>query len=131
MVLKRYINFFCVYFVSRALCWLHLCIMLEHFLFLFKGMVYVDKNVVGWRPLAKAWLENRTQQEVHVSFLFVWSGSCFFFYLSNANNTRLLPFKHCCDALTSNLVEIVKLQCHSPETVLWNFLLLLAWLKAF
>ncbi|KAK2146621.1 hypothetical protein LSH36_594g02049 [Paralvinella palmiformis] len=30
------------------------------------GIVYVDKNVVGWRPIAKAWLEHRTQQEVHV-----------------------------------------------------------------
>ncbi len=33
--------------------------------------MYVDKNVVGWRPIAKAWLENRTQQEVHVSLLSV------------------------------------------------------------
>ena len=32
-----------------------------------QGIVYVDNNVVGWRPIAKAWLENRTQQEVHVS----------------------------------------------------------------
>ncbi|XP_023932047.1 dynein heavy chain 5, axonemal-like isoform X1 [Lingula anatina] len=30
------------------------------------GIVYVDKDVVGWRPISKAWLENRTQQEVHV-----------------------------------------------------------------
>ena len=28
--------------------------------------MFVDKNVVGWRPIAKAWLESRTQQEVHV-----------------------------------------------------------------
>ena len=36
------------------LCWL-------------QGIVYVDKGVVGWRPIAKAWLEKRSQQEVHVS----------------------------------------------------------------
>ncbi|CAH1799095.1 unnamed protein product [Owenia fusiformis] len=30
------------------------------------GIVFMDKNVVGWRPIAKAWLGNRTQQEVHV-----------------------------------------------------------------
>ncbi|ESO89151.1 hypothetical protein LOTGIDRAFT_229063 [Lottia gigantea] len=30
------------------------------------GIVYLDKDVVGWKPIAKAWLENRTQQEAHV-----------------------------------------------------------------
>lgn len=26
----------------------------------------MDKNVLGWRPLAKAWLETRTKTEVDV-----------------------------------------------------------------
>ena len=35
-------------------------------LFPLQGILYVDKKVVGWRPIARAWLENRSQQEVHV-----------------------------------------------------------------
>ena len=31
------------------------------------GIVYIDKDVVGWRPIAKSWLESRTPQEIHVS----------------------------------------------------------------
>ena len=34
----------------------------------FQGIIYMDQNVLGWRPIAKAWLENRTQMEVHVSY---------------------------------------------------------------
>ncbi|XP_041355189.1 dynein gamma chain, flagellar outer arm-like isoform X3 [Gigantopelta aegis] len=30
------------------------------------GILYLDKDVVGWKPIAKAWLENRTHQEVHL-----------------------------------------------------------------
>ncbi|XP_055954873.1 dynein axonemal heavy chain 8-like [Patella vulgata] len=30
------------------------------------GILYVDKDVVGWKPIAKAWLGNRSQQEAHV-----------------------------------------------------------------
>nr|CAB3238692.1 dynein heavy chain 8, axonemal-like [Phallusia mammillata] len=30
------------------------------------GLVYVDKHVLGWRPLAKAWLDTRTKDEVNV-----------------------------------------------------------------
>ncbi|XP_071801693.1 uncharacterized protein [Asterias amurensis] len=29
------------------------------------GIVYMDKDVLGWRPIAQAWMENRNQQEVH------------------------------------------------------------------
>ncbi|XP_022081686.1 dynein gamma chain, flagellar outer arm-like [Acanthaster planci] len=29
------------------------------------GIVYLDKDVLGWRPIAQAWMENRNQQEVH------------------------------------------------------------------
>ncbi|KAK3577475.1 hypothetical protein CHS0354_032326 [Potamilus streckersoni] len=29
------------------------------------GIVFIDKDLVGWRPIAKAWLENRTPQEIH------------------------------------------------------------------
>ena len=28
--------------------------------------MYVDKNVLGWRPVAQAWLEGRTKEEVLV-----------------------------------------------------------------
>ena len=77
---------------------------LLYFQFLLQGMVYVGKNVVGWRPLAKAWLENRTQQEVHVSFLSVWPASC--------SNHLMLTKLVCCRfdllcALTLNLVQMV------------------------
>ena len=34
---------------------------------LLQGIIYVDNQVLGWRPIAKAYLENRSQQEVHVS----------------------------------------------------------------
>ncbi|KAK6187606.1 hypothetical protein SNE40_005595 [Patella caerulea] len=30
------------------------------------GILYVDKDVVGWKPIAKAWLGNRSQQEAHL-----------------------------------------------------------------
>ncbi|KAL4232681.1 hypothetical protein ACF0H5_007369 [Mactra antiquata] len=30
------------------------------------GILYIDKDVVGWKPIAKAWLETRTPQEIHV-----------------------------------------------------------------
>ncbi|WAR07684.1 DYHG-like protein [Mya arenaria] len=29
------------------------------------GILYIDKDVVGWKPIARAWLENRTPQEIH------------------------------------------------------------------
>ncbi|XP_030850579.1 dynein heavy chain 8, axonemal isoform X3 [Strongylocentrotus purpuratus] len=29
------------------------------------GIVYLDREVLGWRPVAQAWLENRNQQEIH------------------------------------------------------------------
>ncbi|XP_070568705.1 dynein axonemal heavy chain 5-like isoform X4 [Ptychodera flava] len=29
------------------------------------GIVFLDKEVLGWRPIAEAWLENRSDQEVH------------------------------------------------------------------
>ncbi|XP_067674368.1 uncharacterized protein [Haliotis asinina] len=29
------------------------------------GILYLDRDVVGWKPIAKAWLESRSQQEVH------------------------------------------------------------------
>ena len=29
----------------------------------------MDKDVLGWRPIAQAWMENRNQQEVHVSLV--------------------------------------------------------------
>jgi len=32
-----------------------------------QGIVYMDRDVLGWRPIAKSWLEDRTHQEVHVS----------------------------------------------------------------
>ena len=32
----------------------------------FQGILYVDEMTVGWRPIARAWLENRSQHEVHV-----------------------------------------------------------------
>lgn len=38
---------------------------------LFQGILYVDKTIVGWRPIAKAWLEHRTQQEIHVYILLI------------------------------------------------------------
>ena len=38
-----------------------------HFVCRFQGIVYIDKDVVGWRPIAKSWLESRTPQEIHVS----------------------------------------------------------------
>ncbi|OWF37572.1 Dynein heavy chain 5, axonemal [Mizuhopecten yessoensis] len=30
------------------------------------GIVYLDKDVLGWKPLADAWIESRTPQEIHV-----------------------------------------------------------------
>ena len=33
-----------------------------------QGVVYMDESVLGWRPLAEAWLANRSPQESHVSF---------------------------------------------------------------
>ena len=32
-----------------------------------QGIVFMDRDVLGWRPIAKSWLEDRTHQEVHVS----------------------------------------------------------------
>lgn len=32
-----------------------------------QGVVYMDESVLGWRPLAEAWLANRSPQESHVS----------------------------------------------------------------
>lgn len=29
--------------------------------------MYMDESVLGWRPLAEAWLANRSPQESHVS----------------------------------------------------------------
>lgn len=34
----------------------------------FQGVVYMDESVLGWRPLAEAWLANRSPQESHVRF---------------------------------------------------------------
>ena len=31
-----------------------------------QGLVYVDKQILGWRPLAQAWLEGRSKEEVLV-----------------------------------------------------------------
>ena len=39
------------------------------FLCSFQGIVYIDKDTVGWRPIAKSWLDSRTPQEIHVSTL--------------------------------------------------------------
>ncbi|XP_064629693.1 uncharacterized protein LOC135488785 isoform X2 [Lineus longissimus] len=30
------------------------------------GIIFVDKDIVGWKPIAMAWMEKRTQQEIHV-----------------------------------------------------------------
>ncbi|CAK8694917.1 unnamed protein product [Clavelina lepadiformis] len=30
------------------------------------GLVYADESILGWRPLARAWLETRTKEEVYV-----------------------------------------------------------------
>ncbi|XP_059166583.1 dynein axonemal heavy chain 8-like [Physella acuta] len=30
------------------------------------GILYIDRDVVGWKPIAKAWLDTRSQLEVHV-----------------------------------------------------------------
>ncbi|KAL5009692.1 hypothetical protein ScPMuIL_011997 [Solemya velum] len=30
------------------------------------GIVFLDKDVVGWKPIAKAWLDSRSPQEIHV-----------------------------------------------------------------
>lgn len=35
--------------------------------FVFQGIVYLGNNVVGWKPIADAWLESRSPQEIHVS----------------------------------------------------------------
>ena len=35
---------------------------------IFQGIVYIDKDILGWKPIADAWLESRTPQEIHVSF---------------------------------------------------------------
>lgn len=35
---------------------------------IFQGIVYIDKDVLGWKPIADAWLESRSPQEIHVSF---------------------------------------------------------------
>ncbi|XP_060567478.1 dynein axonemal heavy chain 5-like [Ruditapes philippinarum] len=29
------------------------------------GILYIDKDVVGWKPIAKSWLDSRTPQEIH------------------------------------------------------------------
>ncbi|XP_071954985.1 uncharacterized protein [Antedon mediterranea] len=29
------------------------------------GIVYFDKDILGWRPIAQAWMEGRNQQEIH------------------------------------------------------------------
>ena len=34
-----------------------------------QGVVYMDESVLGWRPLAEAWLAGRSPQESHVSFI--------------------------------------------------------------
>lgn len=31
--------------------------------------MYIDKDVLGWKPIADAWLESRSPQEIHVSFI--------------------------------------------------------------
>lgn len=33
--------------------------------------MYLDNNVVGWKPIADAWIESRTPQEIHVSYIII------------------------------------------------------------
>ena len=66
----RVVNSFCLSLVSR--CFVCNCIMLGH-IFAFQlfiqcqGVVYMDESVLGWKPLAEAWLASRSSQERHVS----------------------------------------------------------------
>ena len=66
----RVANSFCLSLVSR--CFVCNFIMLGH-IFAFQlfiqsqGVVYMDESVLGWKPLAEAWLASRSSQERHVS----------------------------------------------------------------
>lgn len=40
--------------------------MLLLHIFYAQGLVFMDRDILGWRPIAKSWLEDRTHQEVHV-----------------------------------------------------------------
>lgn len=31
-----------------------------------QGILYIDKDVVGWKPITKAWLDTRPHMEAHV-----------------------------------------------------------------
>ena len=43
-------------------------------IFLQKGILYVDKSTVGWQPVAKAWLDTRSNLETSVSIMLSISG---------------------------------------------------------
>ena len=46
----------------------------------------MDESVLGWRPLAEAWLANRSPQESHVS---IYQGTLCEAIVSNAAKFRL------------------------------------------
>lgn len=37
--------------------------------FIFKGILYIENEALGWRPLSKIWLDGRNQQENAVSLM--------------------------------------------------------------
>ena len=37
--------------------------------FLLQAILFVDSTIVGWYPISKIWLENKTDQEVHVRLI--------------------------------------------------------------
>lgn len=52
-----------LYWVSVKFFYIHLLAMS---VFVFQGIVFFDRESLGWRPIAQSWLESRNQQEVHV-----------------------------------------------------------------
>lgn len=38
------------------------------FLIQFKGIICYGEDLVGWRSIARSWLESRTQSEIQVLF---------------------------------------------------------------
>ncbi|XP_071504103.1 dynein axonemal heavy chain 5-like [Diadema antillarum] len=79
------------------------------------GIVYLDREVLGWRPVAQAWLENRNQQEVHClqkAFNKIMDAVVNFVLFETkplANMTEIGTFKACLGLLESMLNEHIEI----------------------